>query len=194
MKILMSLLMILSFGFSAYADKNEAPLTTVDSVDLTRYVGKWYEVASIPASFQRKCLRSVTAEYSILDDGDIKVVNSCDEKNGKKNVAVARAKIADAETNAKLKVAFFKFLGHYVFLFAGDYWIIDLDPNYQWAVVGAPNRKFGWILARTPTLPQSTLNEIAQGLADKGYNPCHLQTTVQAGGFEKKESLCNVLK
>ena len=194
MKILMSLLMVLSFGLSAYADKNEAPLTTVDSVDLTRYVGKWYEVASIPASFQRKCLGGVTAEYSILEDGDVKVVNSCDEKNGKRNVAVARAKIADAETNAKLKVAFFKFLGHYVFLFAGDYWIIDLDPNYQWAVVGAPNRKFGWILARTPTLPQATLNEIAQGLADKGYNPCNLQTTVQAGGFEKKESLCNVLK
>lgn len=194
MKFCLTALLTSLLSFSAFAEKNETPLTTVDAVDLTRYVGKWYEVASIPASFQRKCIGGVTAEYSILNDGDIKVVNSCDEKNGKKNVAVARAKIADKASNAKLKVAFFKFLGHYVFLFAGDYWIIDLDPNYQWAVIGAPNRKFGWILSRTPSLPQTTLNEIAQGLADKGYNPCNLQTTVQAGGFAKKESLCNVLK
>lgn len=184
---------VIFLGFSAQVlASQKSDLKTVEFVDLKRYQGQWFEVASIPASFQRKCLGNVTAEYSLLDSGEVKVVNSCDEKE-ERNVAVARARVKDTQTNAKLDVAFFKFLGHYVFLFAGDYWIIDLDPNYQWAVVGSPNRKFAWILARTPALDGQTLSGIAERLQKQKYNPCQLKTTKQNGGFTERKSLCDIL-
>ena len=121
-------------------------VTTVDQVDLDRYLGTWYEIASFPAWFQRGCT-GVTAEYSMRDDGMIEVVNSCRKGSldGKFKQSTGRARVVDTETNAKLKVSFFG-------PFWGNYWIIGLDPDYQWAVVGVPNHKYLWILSRTPTM------------------------------------------
>ena len=159
---------------------DQQPLETVDAVDLDRYLGVWYEIASYPMYFQRGCT-ATTATYSLREDGLIKVVNRCRKRSldGKLKEAKGRAKVVDPETNAKLKVSFFG-------PFWGDYWIIDLDPDSQWAVVGGPKRKYLWILSRTPQMDPAVFDEIVSRLPAKGYDPNRLNTTTQpqVGGGE----------
>ena len=150
---------------------------TVDSVNLNKYVGLWYEIAKIPNSFQSKCDHNTTAEYKLRDDGKIDVTNKCIEKDGSVNVANGIAKVVDSKTNAKLEVSFVRILG--INLFWGDYWIIGLDKNYRYAVVGTPTRKYGWILSRIPVLPKEDLENIFKLLLQQGYNPKDFQFTVQ---------------
>jgi apolipoprotein D and lipocalin family protein len=117
------------------------PLETVPFVDLTRYSGKWHEIARFPNRFQRNCIGETTAIYTLQDDGTIAVLNQCRKRNGSFTSARGRARVAGGKgPNSKLKVTFF-------WPFRGDYWIIDLDPDYQWAVVGEPRRRYLWILA-----------------------------------------------
>jgi apolipoprotein D and lipocalin family protein len=155
--------------------KSQSPLTTVESVDLQRYLGKWYEIASYPAWFQKGCTAS-TAEYSLLPDGKIQVVNRCRKGNlgGPLKESKGKAEVADTATNAKLKVWFF-------WPFKGNYWIIDLSPDYQWVVVGEPSRKYLWILSRTPTMDEAVYQEILGRLPQKGYDPAGLRKTSQIG-------------
>ncbi len=165
-------------GFALVAPSRAAdapPLEVVDSVDLDRYLGRWYEIASYPAWFQKDCT-ATTADYSLRDDGLIKVVNSCRKSSldGKLKQAKGRAKVVDTTTNAKLKVSFF-------WPFWGDYWIIDLDPDYQWAVVGEPNRKYLWILSRTPQMDEAVYDGIISRLQEKRYDPARLNRTQQPG-------------
>jgi len=149
------------------------PLKTVPFVDLDRYLGRWYETASYPAWFQRNCT-AVTAEYSLREDGMISVINSCRKNtlDGKPKQVVGRAKVVDTATNAKLKVSFF-------WPFWGSYWIIELDPEYQWAVVGVPNRKYLWILSRSPQMGDETYKAILSRLPSHGYDPNRLNRTLQ---------------
>jgi apolipoprotein D and lipocalin family protein len=149
------------------------PLDVVDRVDLQSYVGIWYEIASYPASFQEGCV-GTTAEYTLRDDGKIQVINRCYDESfdGPLRTIEGTARVVDEETNAKLKVTFF-------WPFEGDYWIIDLDENYEWAVVGEPSRTYLWILSRTPTLDESVYQAILSRLPDKGYDPSRLQRTAQ---------------
>lgn len=158
----------------AMAAGAEAPLSVVQGVDLDRYLGKWFEIASYPAWFAKNCT-GVTAEYSRREGGGIKVVNRCYKSalDGPLKEARGRAKVVDSESNAKLKVSFFG-------PFWGDYWIVDLDSEYRWAVVGEPKRKYLWILSRTPTLEQDTLDGILSRLPTKGYDTDRLQWTPQA--------------
>ena len=139
-------------------DKDLPQLVTVKQVELKKYVGLWYEIAKIPNSFQDQCAYGTTAEYKIDEDGDIIVINSCYEKDGSPDVADGLAKVVDKKTNSKLEVSFVSFFG--IRPFWGDYWIIGLDKNYQWAVIGTPSRKYGWILSRTPSLPDDTMKII----------------------------------
>ena len=155
--------------------KNE--LQVVNKVDLNKYIGLWYEAAKIPNWFQKKCIKNTTAEYSMRDDGKIKVINSCTEADGSKNIAEGVAKVVDNITNAKLEVSFVKILG--IQLFWGDYWIIGLGENYDFALVGSPNRKYGWILSRTKKLSQEKLNQISDLLRIKGYDMKNFEFTVQ---------------
>lgn len=152
------------------------PLETVDSVDLDRYLGLWYEIASYPAFFQKGCT-ATTAEYSLRDDGLIRVVNRCRKgsPDGKEKSVTGKAKIVDPDTNARLEVSFF-------WPFWGDYWIIGLDPDYRWAVVGEPKRKYLWILSRTPEMDDETFDDIASRLPSKGYDPQRLERTQQPPG------------
>lgn len=156
---------------------------TVASVDLKKYVGLWYEIAKIPNRFQSDCAGETTAWYEILDDGKIKVVNSCSEKDGSKNVADGIAKVVDTKTNAKLEVSFFSILG--IRPFWGDYWILGLGNNYDYAVVGTPDRKYGWILSRTPEMTEDQLQQAFQTLKDNGYNPAKFVPTPQKAAKEK---------
>jgi apolipoprotein D and lipocalin family protein len=174
MKHLPALIAIGFFMFScAGTDKNKSPLTVVDSVDLQRYLGKWYEIASYPAWFQKGCTGS-TAEYSMLPDEKIQVVNRCrkDSLDGPLKESKGKAEVADPVTNAKLKVWFF-------WPFKGNYWIIDLSPDYRWAVVGEPSRKYLWILSRTPTMDETVYRDILSRLPQKGYDAARLQRTTQ---------------
>ncbi|MFN0135432.1 MAG: lipocalin family protein [Phycisphaerae bacterium] len=149
------------------------PLETVESVDIERYVGKWYEIARYPFAAQAGCT-GTTADYTLRDDGRVTVLNTCyvGSLDGEVQTIEGTARVVDEETNAKLAVSFFAF-------FEGPYWIIDLDPDYQWAVVGTPIRTNLWILSRTPTLDEATYNDILTRLPDKGFDPARLELTEQ---------------
>jgi apolipoprotein D and lipocalin family protein len=167
------LLWTCTFSGPAAAADEQPPLTTVPSVDLNRYLGRWYEIASYPAWFQKACTGS-TADYSLLPDGRIRVVNRCFKNglDGPLKRSSGKAEVVDKTTYAKLKVWFF-------WPFKGDYWIIDLDPDYQWAVVGVPSRKYLWVLSRTPTLDEAVYGGILRRVIEKGYDPTRLNLTVQ---------------
>lgn len=150
----------------------EPPLETVPHMDLDRYIGRWYEIARYPNKFERKCDHDVTAEYSKKENGDIRVVNACISPNGKMDRSVGTAKVVDASTNAKLKVAF-------LWPFFGKYWVIELGQNYEYAVVGEPSRDYLWILSRTPAMPDATYEKILNRLPACGYDPEKLLRTRQ---------------
>lgn len=143
-------------------------VTTVESVDLLRYQGTWYEIAKLPNRFQKVCAKNVTATYTLKDDGNISVVNKCEETSGKLNQVEGVAKIVDDQTNAKLAVSFVRFFWKNWFF--GDYWILGIAEDYSWVVVGGPGRKYGWILARAPHISPETLNEAYEVAEAKGYN------------------------
>ena len=164
------------FAIIAQNDKIQTSPRTVNYVNLQRYAGLWYEIAKIPNSFQDQCAYGTTAEYIIDEVGAIKVINKCYEDDGNLDVADGVANIVDKKTNAKLEVSFVSFLG--IRPFWGDYWIIGIDEEYKYAVIGHPKRKYGWILSRTPTLPNDELNYIFELLRQQGYNPKNFEFTI----------------
>ncbi len=148
-------------------------LQTVTNVDLNRYVGKWYEIASFPHFFQKGC-NCTTAEYTLSDKGYVVVENRCnkDSINGKESYIKGKAFVVKNTGNAKLKVQFF-------WPFRAKYWIIDLADDYSFAVVGHPNRKYLWILSRTPVMSETTYLQIVERLRNKGFDISKLQKTTQ---------------
>ena len=152
------------------------PLEAVQQVDLERYLGTWYEIASYPQRFQKGCT-GTTATYTLRDDGEIDVLNKCRKESldGPEDVAEGRARVVDRESNAKLEVSFFG-------PFWGDYWIIDLGSDYEYAVVGHPSRDYLWILSRTPTLDDDTYDGILSRLEEMGYPLEPLEKTLQPAG------------
>lgn len=175
-RIILIMLLSIQILSGSGNDQKEVP-ATVESVDLEKYVGKWYEIARIPNRFQDQCARNTTAEYSINDDGEITVINSCVKEDDSINRVKGVAKIVKNSSNTKLKVSFFSFLG--IRPFWGDYWIIGLAEDYSWAVIGGPERKYGWILARQPYLEEGEMNKIIAILRQKGYHPDDFQKSVQ---------------
>lgn len=141
----------------------------VDSVDLNRYSGLWFEISRMPNRFQSQCAKGTTARYTLMDNGQIRVVNRCYKEDGTQDSITGVARVVDDETNARLEVSFVRFLGHNWFW--GDYWIIGLDEEYQWAAVGHPERKYGWILSRTPEISDSLRQNINRLLDQQGYDP-----------------------
>ena len=153
------------------------PMTTEGPVSLARYQGLWYEIARFPNRFEEGCA-GVTAEYSLNDDGSVKVVNTCRQgsPDGPVEVAEGRA-IATTPDNDRLEVGFVWWLP-----FArGDYWILDVDDVYQVAVIGNPAGTTGWVLARTPTLPSERLEAAYDVLRRNGYDVSRIIVTEQAG-------------
>jgi apolipoprotein D and lipocalin family protein len=161
---------------TAQNDMKKAPPVTVDYVDLQKYSGLWYEIAKIPNSFQDQCKYGTTAEYIIDKGGDITVINKCYQEEGKLDVAEGVANIVDKKTNSKLEVSFVSFLG--IRPFWGDYWIIGLDEDYTYAVIGHPKRKYGWILSRKPSLTEEKIKQIFELLKSQGYDPKRFEMTV----------------
>jgi apolipoprotein D and lipocalin family protein len=155
----------------------EPPLVTVGDVDAARYAGLWYEVANYPNRFQKVCVRNTTAEYSVRDDGNLRVVNRCATADGTSSVdGLARRVGAGAD---KLEVSFLPRALRWLPIGWGDYWVIGLAPDYRYAVVGEPSREYLWILSRTPTLAAEDRRVIDALLREKGYDPARLVATAQ---------------
>lgn len=150
---------------------------TVQFVDLQKYVGLWYEIAKIPNWFQKKCVKNTSASYKTNSNGSISVVNSCINEDGEQTKAEGTARVVDKISNAKLEVSFVSIFG--INLFWGDYWIIGLDEDYTFAIVGTPNRKYGWILNREPQMTKENLEKVFSILRNQGYNPKDFEMTTQ---------------
>ena len=161
-------------AWPAVSGAGERPLETVPHVDLTRYAGTWYEIASYPQHFQKGCT-GTTATYTLRPNGTVEVINRCarDSLDGRITVARGKARVVDRSTNAKLKVTFF-------WPFWGDYWIIDLGREYEYAVVGHPSRKYLWVLSRTPHMDDAVYAGILDRLRAQGYDTTRLVRTLQA--------------
>jgi len=175
-KIALSGTLVMLLFACATAGTQQAPLEAVPQVDLGRYMGTWFEIASFPQRFQKGCTDS-RAEYRVRTDGDVEVLNSC-LRDGKVDTARGKAWVMDKATNAKLKVSFF-------WPFRGDYWIIELGRDYEYAVVSAPSRKYLWILSRTPKMEEQRYQEIVGRLKDKGFDVAMLTRTEQGGRTDR---------
>jgi len=177
--LLLSLVLAL-FAVTAAQSASRPSLEVVAEVDLARYKGTWYEIARLPNWFQKQCAGEVTATYVLLDNGDIKVVNRCRKEDGQTTEAEGRAKRASATgPNTKLKVRFAPgLLSIFPFVW-GDYWIIVLAPDYSYAVVGEPSRKYLWVLSRTPMMDEAVLQSVLDQVREKGYDLSGLIRTRQ---------------
>jgi lipocalin len=147
--------------------------STVKQLDLNRYLGTWYEIARFPHSFE-KTLQGVTATYFLREDGKIKVLNQGykGSLNGPISTAVGKAKIPNPADPSKLKVSFFLF-------FYADYLVMELDPGYQWALIGSKNENYLWILSRTPKMDPAIYNNLVANAKKRGYDVNRLEKVQQ---------------
>ena len=167
-----SFLLTLTFSMLTVAAVSQT-LQTVPFVDLNKYAGKWYEIASFPQRFQKGC-NCTTATYTLSDKGFVVVENRCnkDSVTGKTSYIKGKAFVVKNSGNAKLKVQFF-------WPFRAKYWIIDLADDYSYAVVSHPNKKYLWILSRTASLDPTIYNGILNRLKEKGFDLNLLKATKQ---------------
>ncbi|CAN5535360.1 lipocalin family protein [soil metagenome] len=166
-------------GFFLYLKRvSKPPLEVFPQVDLDKYLGEWYEIARLPAPFEKECY-STKAVYEKNEDGTISVTNTCriESIQGKLKRAKGKAIVSDPETNAKLKVQFF-------WPFSGNYWILDVGPGYEYALVGEPARKYLWILSRTPELEKIIIEKLVQKAINRGFNTHHLIFTKHTESVE----------
>lgn len=166
-----------SLALAAGVASAAEPLVTVGTVDLGRYAGQWFEVARYPNRFQRQCIGDTTATYRLLDNGTVGVVNRCrtvegmDEANG-------IARLVDGRTD-RLQVSFLPAALRWLPFGWGDYWIIELAPDYRYAVIGEPSREYLWVLARTRALSPEDRRAIGARLPAHGYDPKRLVDSPQ---------------
>ncbi|MFK7823451.1 MAG: lipocalin family protein [Oligoflexales bacterium] len=169
--------------------KSNKPLETVKNLDIEQYMGNWYEVASIPQRFQSQCVANTKAEYELLDNGKVVVVNKCEKKDGSLSTAYARARVNKKyKDQSKLQVTFVSIWRWWIWLFSGDYWVMKIGNDYEYAVVGHPNRKYLWILSREPIMDGKQLTELERYISSQEYDSCKVKIT-QEGDFKKK-ALC----
>ena len=165
------LLFVLGLFLLVGCSSKNPQLDTVKRIDLKKYLGTWYEIARYEHSFEKDC-KNVTATYSLKENNEIKVINKCTNSiNNKTKEAIGSAYSTD-ETNTKLKVSFF-------WPFYGDYWILDIDNDYTYALIGEPSRKYFWILSREKQLSSNLKKEILNKLPNYGYETKSLIWTIQ---------------
>lgn len=163
-KYITFLLALLFVTISCKGQNSMIDKTVVQELDIERYLGTWYEISRFDHKFERG-LVGVTATYSYREDGKIKVVNTGFKEtlDGKRSDANGKAKIPDPNIPSKLKVSFFWF-------FYGDYFVLELEENYQWAVIGSSSDKYLWILSRTPQMDENVYNDLLNNLTNRGYD------------------------
>lgn len=164
----------------ARAEEKLAALEAVPSLDVARYMGRWYEIAKYPNRFQKQCVGDTTATYEALPDATVRVVNRCRIEDDSFDDAEGIARQIGGADSPKLEVRFAPaWLGFVPFVW-GDYWVIDLDPNYQLAAVSEPGRDYLWILSRTPKVETAKRAELLDRLAAMGFDTARLEATPQA--------------
>lgn len=166
-------------GYACANKEKASSVQSVSKIELNQYLGSWYEIARKPMYFQKKCAKDVTANYTLGTNGNIQVTNRCLDKNGQEQVAHGEAYVVNSPKNSQLKVSFLPKALRWLPVGRGDYWIVKIDPDYQVALVGDPQKKYLWLLARTPKISQSTLNEYQEYAKSIGYDLSDLKLTVQ---------------
>jgi apolipoprotein D and lipocalin family protein len=161
--------MLLSAATLLPAQANST-LQTIPRLEVPRYMGTWYEIAKYPNSFQKHCASETKAQYTPLPDGQIEVINHCREPSGKVSEAVGRVRQEGGAESPKLKVRFAPAWMSWVPMVWGDYWVIDLDSNYQLAAVSDPNREYLWILSRQPKVAADSYQALLARLQQKGFD------------------------
>lgn len=154
-------------------------VTTVPNVDLTRYLGRWYEICRLPLKWEDETATDITANYS-LNDGKLRVHNRCFDAEGKPSQAIGEARPID-ETNARLKVTFLPEYMRWIPFTHGDYWVLKLDPDYRVALVGTPDHKNLWVLSREPRLSDTMLREYLDEARAQGFDLAGLITPQHTG-------------
>ena len=157
---------LLFTSVTAYAVE---PVRSVPELDMGRYAGQWHEIAHLPVSFQKKCVGDITATYALRADGRISVHNACRTGDGERIAAEGVARPVEGEPG-QLQVRFVPDWLAWVPLVWADYWVIALDPGYQWAVVGDPDRKYLWILSRSPRMDAALFARLKGKAEAMGYD------------------------
>lgn len=158
-------LLTLAMAASATAAAANRP---VPQLDLERYTGTWHEIAHLPMYFQRNCVDRITATYTAQPDGTIEVRNACRNKSGTIDESVGAARRVEGAPG-QLEVRFAPAWLSWLPMVWADYWVVDLDPEYRWAVVGGPSQKYMWVLSRTPTMDKALFEGIKSRARDRGY-------------------------
>ena len=166
---------------NVYGQTTVAPVAvkTIASLDVPRYLGTWYEIAKFPNWFQRKCVGNTKAVYAIKADGNLQVLNSCKTANGDTSLAEGVAKQIGTKGSPKLEVRFAPEWLSFLPLVWGDYWVIDLDAQYQVAAVSDPKRDYLWILSRTPQMDPKAYDELLTRLQQQQFDVRKLENTPQ---------------
>lgn len=161
------------------AQASDSPVKTIASLDVPRYLGTWYEIAKFPNWFQRKCASNTKAVYSNKPDGNLRVLNSCKQADGEVSEAEGTARQIGAKDSPKLEVRFAPAWLSFLPMVWGNYWVIDLDSQYQLAVVSDPRREYLWILSRTPQIEPRVYEELLGRLQDQQFDVRKLEITPQ---------------
>ena len=174
-----TLIAALVMACAAHLAHAAEPLTTVPALDVPRYMGTWYEIAKFPNWFQRKCVSNTRANYVLQADGKVQVTNRCKRESGEVDEAIGAARQIGAAHSPKLQVRFAPAWLSLIPAVWGDYWVVELDDNYQWVAVSEPGRAYLWILSRSPRMEPATYAALLERLTRKGLDVQKLETTRQ---------------
>ena len=163
----------------ALAAHASEPIKPIASLDVPRYMGRWYEIAKYPNWFQKQCVSHTSAEYSLQANGQLKVLNRCRKADGKEDSAEGVAKQIGPANSPILQVRFAPAWLSFVPLVWGDYWVIDLDPDYQLVAVSEPKREYLWVLSRTPQVDAKAYEALMLRLKAQGLDPSKLEMSLQ---------------
>jgi len=169
----------LFLSLPANSQTSDAAVKTIAALDVPRYLGTWYEIAKFPNWFQKKCVGNTRAVYSLRPDGMLKVMNSCKTADGNTSEAEGTARQIGPKDSPKLEVRFAPAWLSFLPMVWGDYWVIDLDSQYQVAAVSDPRREYLWILSRAPQLDKKAYDELLQRLQAQQFDVRKLELTSQ---------------
>ncbi len=179
---LISILGLLLIGLGSsqvMAQEGDQSVKTIAALDVPRYLGTWYEVAKFPNWFQKKCVSNTKAVYTAKPDGNLRVLNSCKTATGETSEAEGLVRQIGAKDSPKLEVRFAPEWLSFLPLVWGDYWVIDLDPQYQVAAVSDPRREYLWVLSRSPQLDPKVYADLLQRLTQQQFDIQKLELTSQ---------------